>query len=141
MHKLITLLVALLMVSLNAFAAVNVNTASEAELQTLAGIGPAKAKAIIDYRDKNGAFKAVDDLTKVPGIGAGVLSKIRSEVTLTGSTTPAAPANKMATPAAAPANKMATPAPAPANKMAMPVVSEPAKPAMPAPPAAPATPR
>jgi competence protein ComEA len=88
MHKLITLLVALLMVSLNAFAAVNVNTASEAELQTLAGIGPAKAKAIIDYRDKNGAFKAVDDLTKVPGIGAGVLSKIRSEVTLTGSTTP-----------------------------------------------------
>jgi competence protein ComEA len=131
MHKLITLLIALLMVSLNAFAAVNVNTASEAELQTLAGIGPAKAKAIIDYRDKNGAFKSVDDLTKVPGIGAGVLSKIRNDVTLTGSTTPPAAA------AAAPANKAAGSA-TPATKMAPPAA--PAKPATPATPTAPAAP-
>jgi competence protein ComEA len=87
MHKLITLLLALLMVAVNAFAAVNVNTASEKELQMLTGIGPAKAKAIIDYRTKNGDFKAVDDLTKVPGIGPAVLGKIKSDVTLTGPTT------------------------------------------------------
>jgi len=38
-------------------AAVNVNTASSAELEALPGIGPAKAKAIVEYRQKNGAFK------------------------------------------------------------------------------------
>ncbi len=66
MHKLIALLVGLLMIAVNAFAAVNVNTANEKELQMLTGIGPAKAKAIIDYRTKNGEFKTVDDLIKVP---------------------------------------------------------------------------
>ena len=49
MHKLITLLLALLMVAVNAFAAVNVNTANEEELQMLTGIGPAKAKACLLY--------------------------------------------------------------------------------------------
>jgi len=57
MHKLIALLVGLLMIAVNAFAAVNVNTANEKELQMLTGIGPAKAKAIIDYRTKNGEFQ------------------------------------------------------------------------------------
>ena len=103
MHKLITLLLALLMVAVNAFAAVNVNTANEEELQMLSGIVPAKAKAIVDYRTKNGAFKSVDDLTKVPGIGPAVLGKMKSDVTLTGATTP-----KAAAPAAAPAAKAAT---------------------------------
>ncbi|HNI49871.1 MAG TPA: helix-hairpin-helix domain-containing protein, partial [Accumulibacter sp.] len=78
MPKIITLLLALLMVTLNVFAGVNVNTANEKELQMLTGIGPAKAKAIIDFRTKNGEFKAVDDLLKVPGIGPAVLGKMRS---------------------------------------------------------------
>jgi len=130
MYKLITLLVALLMTAVNAFAAVNVNTANETELQMLTGIGPAKAKAIIDYRTKNGAFKSVDDLTKVPGIGPAVLGKMKNDVTLSGLTTaktpaqPAVPASEPAkpspaassTPASVPAATAATPAPASATK-------------------------
>ena len=46
-------------------AAVNVNTASPAELEALPGIGPAKAKAIVEYRQKNGAFKSVEELNKL----------------------------------------------------------------------------
>lgn len=145
MHKLVTLLLALLMVTVNAFAAVNVNTANKDELQMLTGIGPAKAQAIIDYRTKNGAFKTVDDLIKVPGIGPAVLGKMKSDVVLTGSTTgkPAAgtDAAKTAVPpsgeAAKPAATPAAPAPAAAAK------TEPAKTAAPAPtvatPAAPAS--
>ena len=57
-----------------AFAAVDLNTASQQELESVKGIGPAKAKAILDYRTKNGPFKAVDDLAKVPGFGAKSVS-------------------------------------------------------------------
>jgi competence protein ComEA len=129
MHKLITLLVALLMVSLNAFAAVNVNTASE-ELRHF--VRPSQVRS--STTGTRTAFKAVDDLTKVPGIGAGVLSKIRSEVTLTGSTTPAAPANKICC-----RTGEQDGAPAPANKID--AGRQRAGEGMPAPPAAPATPR
>src|SRR5690349_3937727 len=87
MKLLFALLFALCLGITNALAAVNVNTATQAELETLNGIGPAKAKAIIDYRNKNGAFKTVEELDKVPGIGEGTLKKIRADVTLTGATT------------------------------------------------------
>ena len=53
-----------------ACAAVNINTATQEELQTLKGITAAKAKAIIDYRSKAGAFRSTDDVTKVEGISA-----------------------------------------------------------------------
>ena len=46
-------------------AAVNINTASPAELEALPGIGPAKAKSIVEYRQKNGAFKSVEELNKL----------------------------------------------------------------------------
>lgn len=87
MKKFAALLLGLAMAAFNAVAAVNVNTATQEQLETLNGIGPSKAKAIIDYRTKNGPFKTVEDLDKVPGIGEGVIGKIKGDVTLTGATT------------------------------------------------------
>jgi competence protein ComEA len=76
-----------------AFAAVNLNTATKEELISLDGIGEVKAQAIIDYRTKNGPFKTLADVDKVPGIGEGTLKKIEKDVGLTGKTTVAAKAD------------------------------------------------
>jgi competence protein ComEA len=54
---------------------VNLNTATIKDLCTLEGIGEVKAKAIIDYRNENGAFASVEDITKVKGIGEKTLQK------------------------------------------------------------------
>ena len=89
--------------SLTAMAAIDVNTASQAQLEALNGIGPAKAKAIVDYRTKNGAFKSVDDLDKVSGIGKATLEKIRKDVAVGGAKPVAA--SVAAKPAAIPAKK------------------------------------
>src|SRR5687768_6495717 len=70
-----------------AIAAVNINTATKEELTSLQGIGERRAQDIIDYRTKNGPFKTVDDLEKVPGIGPGIMKQIRSQVTVSGKTT------------------------------------------------------
>mgnify|MGYP001126910701 FL=1 len=61
---------------------VNVNTADAAELETLTGIGPALAQAIIDYRAGHGAFRSADDLLLVKGIGEAKLEGFRAEITL-----------------------------------------------------------
>src|ERR1700712_6098329 len=85
--KQIFALITVLFLSIGlAFAAVNVNTATQQELQSLNGIGPVKAKAIVDYRTKNGPFKSVDDIDNVPGIGKGTMAKIRNDVSLSGNT-------------------------------------------------------
>lgn len=60
---------------------INVNTASAAELELLPDIGPSLAKAMIDYRTKNGAFNSLADLDKVPGIGPKTLEKLKDRVT------------------------------------------------------------
>ena len=57
---------------------VNINTANATQLTQLPGVGPAIAQKIIDYRTANGPFTSVDDLTKVPGIGAAKLVQIKS---------------------------------------------------------------
>lgn len=76
-----------LMVSLQAFAAVNINTATSAELQTLKGIGPKKAKSIINYRNKNGKFKSLNDLENVKGIGPEIVKKVKRDASVSGRTT------------------------------------------------------
>lgn len=61
---------------------VNVNRATEEELQTLNGIGPSKAAAIVQDREENGPFKSVDDLDRVSGIGEKTLENIRDSITV-----------------------------------------------------------
>jgi competence protein ComEA len=63
-------------------ALVNINTADEATLTSLKGIGPAKAKAITQYRQEHGPFKTVDDLKKVPGIGDQTLAALKPFITV-----------------------------------------------------------
>lgn len=61
---------------------VNINTASQAELETLPGVGPVLAGRILTWRTENGAFLTVDDLQEVQGIGAKVLANLRPHVTV-----------------------------------------------------------
>ncbi|MDM7323300.1 MAG: helix-hairpin-helix domain-containing protein [Gammaproteobacteria bacterium] len=69
----------------------DLNTATAAQLESLHGIGPAKAQAIIDYRSKHGPFQKVEDLEKVDGIGAKMMEKLKPMVTVKAPSTPAAP--------------------------------------------------
>ena len=61
---------------------VNINTADAEELETLTGIGPSLAQAIIDYRAGHGAFRSAEDLLLVKGIGEAKLEGFRAEITL-----------------------------------------------------------
>ena len=61
---------------------ININTASIEELTTLSGIGEAKAKAIIEYREVNGLFKNIEDLVNVSGISETLFSKIKESITV-----------------------------------------------------------
>lgn len=61
---------------------VNVNTADTDELETLPGVGPATAQAIIDHREQNGGFTQIDDLTDVKGIGPATLEDLKDLVTV-----------------------------------------------------------
>jgi len=76
---------------------VNINTASSEELQLLPGVGPARADAIVAMRKQQGAFKSVDELKQVKGIGDAMLERIRPHATLSGRTT--ARSTRTATPA------------------------------------------
>lgn len=61
---------------------ISINTASETELERLPGVGPALAKRIVDYREKNGSFSTIEALDNVSGIGPAMLEKIRDLVRL-----------------------------------------------------------
>ncbi|MBA2659051.1 MAG: helix-hairpin-helix domain-containing protein [Nitrosospira sp.] len=84
MKKLLITLVTTLAFISTAHAVVNINTATQAELQTLEGIDAAKAKAIIEYRAKAGAFRSTDDLEKVDD--SIDMRNIRKEISITGAT-------------------------------------------------------
>lgn len=90
MKKLLLTIVSALAFCFSAFAAVDLNNATQADLETVKGIGPAKAKAIIEYRKKNGNFKKVDDLDKVPGFGKKTVDSVKTEITVGNATAAAA---------------------------------------------------
>lgn len=61
---------------------INVNTASEKELQELPGVGPATSEAIIKHREENGRFETIEQLEDVPGIGPAILERLTPLVTV-----------------------------------------------------------
>lgn len=67
-----------------ALAALDLNTATEAELDALPGVGPSRAQAIIEYRRTHGDFASVDDLGKVKGIGDKTLAELKPLLTTAG---------------------------------------------------------
>lgn len=64
------------------FAALNINTATQSELEMVKGLGPAKAKAIITYRETNGNFKHLDELDNVKGFGKASVEKLKEELSV-----------------------------------------------------------
>mgnify|MGYP004525903173 CR=1 FL=1 len=61
---------------------ININTATQEELTSLSGIGEAKAKSIIKYREENGNFKSIEDIMKVSGISENLFAKIKENITV-----------------------------------------------------------
>lgn len=61
---------------------ININTADREELQALPGIGPAKADAIIEYRESNGPFQKIEDIMNVSGIGEKSFEKLQERITV-----------------------------------------------------------
>ena len=66
---------------------VNVNTATPEQLGLLPGVGPVRARAIVEERKRNGGFKRVEDLTQVSGIGERALERMRPHLAVEGKTT------------------------------------------------------
>jgi len=69
------------------FAKVNINSATKEQLESLMGVGPVRAQAIVDYRTHNGPFQSLDQLKNVDGVGTGVYELIKSDISLSGATT------------------------------------------------------
>lgn len=87
---------------------VNLNSADAATLaKELDGIGPAKAQAIVEYRQKNGPFRSAEDLLKVDGIGDKVLEQNRGNIRLSGGAAAPTPAQKAPQKPAKPASPSA----------------------------------
>lgn len=100
MKRLMLVLVMVFAMCRLAFGAVNINTATAAELDKLKGVGPVKAQAIVDYRKANGPFKSLEDLKKVNGIGDATFDAIKGEINIGGRTTKPAAEKAAAKPAA-----------------------------------------
>jgi len=61
---------------------ININTANIEKLEQIPGIGVSKAKSIVDYREKNGAFKSIEDIKKVSGIGDATFENMKDMITV-----------------------------------------------------------
>ena len=83
-RKYLLLFIFLLFLPATIFAAdlVNINTADQAALETLSGIGPSKAQAIITYRTNNGPFATIEDIMNVSGIGTATFNGIKDYITV-----------------------------------------------------------
>lgn len=80
MKKLVLSVILLMFMVTAAWAKVNINTASVAELEALPGIGATKAEAIVKYREANGKFTKTEDVIQVKGIGEKLFEKISGEI-------------------------------------------------------------
>ena len=87
MKRIVVLFAALLAYAGLALAAININSATQEQLEKLDGIGPVKAQAIIEYRQKNGPFRKLEDIKNVPGVGDATYQKIRKDIALSGRST------------------------------------------------------
>ena len=84
--KKIALLSLCMMLCASAWGAVNLNTATQQELESLKGVGPSKARAIIEYRTKHGPFTSIQSLRSVPGFGEKTVKKLEPDLILSGPT-------------------------------------------------------
>ena len=83
LNTLILALALLLPLAAPAASPVNINTADKETLITaISGVGEKKAEAIIEYREQHGPFKSVDEITKIKGIGQGILDKNRKNLSV-----------------------------------------------------------
>ena len=80
MKQIIISVVLLMFMVTAAWAKININTASVAELEALPGIGAKKAEAIVKYREDHGKFQKTEDIVMVKGIGEKLLKKISGEI-------------------------------------------------------------
>jgi competence protein ComEA len=84
-----------IVLALALWAVTDLNSAAENEIATLPGIGPSKARAIVEYRSAHGSFRSIEELDDIPGIGPATIANLRGLVSL------GAPAAPVGEPAAA----------------------------------------
>ncbi len=80
--------------AVNSTAIVNINTASASDLEALPGIGAKTAARIVEYRQKNGPFKKVEELMNVRGVGEKNFLKLKPQITVAGTKTESTTASK-----------------------------------------------
>ncbi len=83
MNTVKNILLALIMLSISAFAQINLNTATKEELMSLKGIGESKAEAIMEYRKMN-KFNSIEDLKNVNGIGDKTFKALKQDISVSG---------------------------------------------------------
>jgi competence protein ComEA len=81
MIRFILSLLAALFLSGYLWSAIDINTATKQELETLKGIGPIKAQAIIEHRSKHGPFRNINEITQVQGVGEITFGNIKNQIT------------------------------------------------------------